>query len=265
MPFCSKCGTSVAESQSFCSSCGEKINGSPEVSSPASSVREESGTLIFLMALFFGGWGIHQFIAGNTKRGLVYLLCATLGACLIVPPLVIFILVLIDLFRIAKGDFYSEDKTIRYVGAGWMKVLAFLWVFAIPFLLILGIVVALAIPKMYGMNDKAMASEVVPVANTFITLQQAYFVETTSIGTWDQIGYVAPGVNSETENFVYSDLNPGLMAMNKKEMGDCPVGNKWMVIPKMVTENGYSDIRFTVIPPGVEACDLLTPNFSLLR
>lgn len=266
MPFCSKCGTSIAETQSFCSSCGEKINGSPEVSSPASSVREESGTLIFLMALFFGCWGIHQFIAGNTKRGLVYLLCATLGACLIVPVLVIFILVLIDLFRIAKGDFYSDDKTIHYQGAVWMKVLAFLWVFAIPLLLILGIVAALAIPKMYGMNDKAMASEVSPVAGTYIKLQEAYYAETGSIGNWEQMGYVAPGENSETENFVYSDLNPGLVAMNKKEMGDCSVGNKWTVIPEVVTtENGNSDIRFTVIPPGVEACDLLTPNFSQLR
>lgn len=215
MPFCSKCGTSIAETQSFCSTCGERVNTSPAAFSPSLSVREESGTLIFLMGLFFGCWGIHQFIAGNTKRGLVYLLCATLGSFLIVPVLVIFILVLIDLFCIAKGDFYSEDKTIHYQGAVWMKVLAFLWVFAIPLFLILGIVAALVIPQMCGMGDKANASEVITAAGSFIKLQQAYFAETTSTGIWDQIGYVAPGQNSETENFIYYDLNPGLTGGEK--------------------------------------------------
>jgi type II secretory pathway pseudopilin PulG len=45
-------------------------------------------------------------------------------------------------------------------------------------IVIIGILAAIAIPKLFGMTAKAKASEVGPAAGTWSKLQQAYVVET---------------------------------------------------------------------------------------
>jgi len=279
MAFCPQCGSTLTEEQKFCPSCGHSLQGAPApvaaaVNPTAGPVvaREENGTAIFLLGLFLGGWGVHQFMARNTSRGLVYLLCSTIGAFLVIPPFVIFILVLIDLFKIAKGDFYSVDRTVHYQGAKWMKILSIVFVVIIPLIFVLGIVAAIAVPKFMGMSAKAKAAEVGPAAGSFSKLMAAYAVETGTLGSWEQIGYVPPGAStavseSQTTNFSYTDLNPGLVATNIVDLGECAAGNKWVAIPEPeVNESGsVVDVKFAFTPPEEEACANLTPNFAAMQ
>ena len=263
MAFCSKCGSTLIDGQQFCSKCGG--NSAPAM------VRDESGTSLFIFGLLFGCWGVHQFVSGNTKRGLVYLLCSTLGAVLVIRPLVIFVLVLIDLFKISKSDFYNPEKTVRYVGAPWMKVIAIIWILFIPALIILGIIAAIAVPKMFGMSAKAKVAEVQPAAGTYVKLVQAFHLETNKLGSWEEIGYVAPGATTsgpsgETANFIYTDLNPGFMATNKNDFNDCPAGNKWTVVPELIlSEGSYSELKINVSVPDESGCAVLTPNFTNIQ
>ncbi|MCI5601851.1 MAG: prepilin-type N-terminal cleavage/methylation domain-containing protein, partial [Hallerella sp.] len=55
---------------------------------------------------------------------------------------------------------------------------------------IIGILAAVAVPKLFGMIAKSKASEVGPAAGTYVKLQDAYISETSdSIGNWKAIGY----------------------------------------------------------------------------
>ena len=63
-----------------------------------------------LLAFFLGNFGIHRFFAGRIKSGIIYLLYSTIGAFLIIPVFVIFVLVIIDfvsaLFKPMDDDGY---------------------------------------------------------------------------------------------------------------------------------------------------------------
>ncbi|MBR2979036.1 MAG: NINE protein [Myxococcaceae bacterium] len=96
--FCFNCGTSIAndvEFSEFCLSCGVALR-------PPRLNGQNKG-VILLVCLFLGGLGIHNFMMGETKRGvarilLTALLCGVGG-----------ILALIDFIRIAL-DSYTVDK-----------------------------------------------------------------------------------------------------------------------------------------------------------
>lgn len=51
-----------------------------------------------LLTFFFGCFGIHRFFAGKFKSGFIYLICSTIGAILVIPAIVIFMLAVIDFF-----------------------------------------------------------------------------------------------------------------------------------------------------------------------
>ncbi len=52
-----------------------------------------------LLAFFLGAFGIHRFFAGRVTSGVIYLLCSTVGAIIIIPPFIIIILVIIDFVK----------------------------------------------------------------------------------------------------------------------------------------------------------------------
>jgi prepilin-type N-terminal cleavage/methylation domain-containing protein len=77
-------------------------------------------------------------------------------------------------------------------------------------IVIIGILAAIAIPKLFGMSAKAKAQEVGPAAGTWTKLQLAYKMETGKWGDPEQISYKLPGQpksggtnQSETSNFSY--------------------------------------------------------------
>jgi type II secretory pathway pseudopilin PulG len=154
-------------------------------------------------------------------------------------------------------------------------------------IVIIGILAAIAIPKLFGMSAKAKASEVGPAAGTWSKLQQAFLVESNNYGTDLKIAYVKPGATEATESktgtgsFVYeTGPNGGLSgdgstssicptttvcgkkanwtATNPVALGDCKAGVNWQAtldIDKGNPEAGITDPK----------CEALTPQFGNLR
>jgi len=152
-------------------------------------------------------------------------------------------------------------------------------------IVIIGILAAIAIPKLFGMSAKAKASEVGPAAGTWSKLQQAYITETSKMGSAVAIGYTPPGATMSTEsgttsNFSYlvegSDAGGYEASWSAKAEGalnDCKGdGAVWSVIATMGQEANSPDYAFNIggqdYSRGALAsgsCGSLTPNFPKLQ
>ncbi|GBU24179.1 hypothetical protein R83H12_00807 [Fibrobacteria bacterium R8-3-H12] len=137
-------------------------------------------------------------------------------------------------------------------------------------IVIIGILAAIAIPKLFGMSAKAKAQEVGPAVGTWTKLQLAYKMETGDFGAPDKISYKLPGVESEankkstTGNFNYDVAASGKEweAESKFSADNCPEGGKW----KAAFTDGSGDTPEMTITPkapsGTElGCLALTPNY----
>ncbi len=115
-------------------------------------------------------------------------------------------------------------------------------------IVIMGILVAVGVPKLTGAVSKSKATEVAPAATAYIKLQSAYVMERKQIGTWKRIGYEKPkssvfeySKGDITSKKAIADLGDGLVgweATNKVGLGDCPLGKKWTVT---IVNNGADD------------------------
>jgi prepilin-type N-terminal cleavage/methylation domain-containing protein len=145
---------------------------------------------------------------------------------------------------------------------------------------IIGILAAVAVPKLFGMIAKSKASEVGPAAGTYVKMQQAYISEAMAIGNWTIIGYKAPGTGDATTNFTYDGFKTGgengntnalttstvgWQAGNNANLNDCEKGaDNWTVTVK--GEAGDSEATFTseVKNTGKNMCADLTPTFHTI-
>ena len=109
---CLKCGVKAGEGTAYCSSCGSATNPGAEFclncgvalkKAAAGNLNGQDKTVMIIICLFLGGLGIHNFMMGETKKGvfkiIMSFLCGIGG-----------ILALIDLIRIAMGS-YVVDST----------------------------------------------------------------------------------------------------------------------------------------------------------
>lgn len=110
---CIKCGVKAGEGTTFCSNCGNTVAPNADVCMNCGVALKKSGNLngqdkivIILVCLFLGGLGIHNFMMGETKKGvfkIIMSLCCGLGS----------IFALIDLIKIAMGSYeVSTEKLI---------------------------------------------------------------------------------------------------------------------------------------------------------
>lgn len=121
--------------------------------------------------------------------------------------------------------------------------------------IIMGVLVAIGVPKIFGLVAKAKASEIQPAAGSYIHLQEAHVTNKNTLGNWNDIGYKAPGDgNGESKNFCYSqgtltasmDIASneegviGWGATNKNPLKDC-LANSWWSI----TANGTAKESIT--------------------
>jgi len=142
-------------------------------------------------------------------------------------------------------------------------------------IVIIGILAAIAIPKLFGMSAKAKAQEVPGAAGTWVKMQAAYIMEKSALGGNKEIGYRFPGETTDTyppswENngFVYqvnlesndskteTSAIASWTATNKTDLNDCKSGGNWKV---SMTFNAAAsaDVQGD--------CKALTPNFNNLR
>ena len=137
-----------------------------------------------------------------------------------------------------------------------MKKQGFTLIELMVVIVIMGILAAVAVPKLFAMIAKSKASEVGPAAGTYVHLQDTYFAEKGDTGTGDEISYKAPPTNV----FAYNVATKGTFtATAQQPLDECASGSTWSVVgtpgSKTVT---YSSTVST------DACKALTPNFTLI-
>ena len=169
-----------------------------------------------------------------------------------------------------------------------MKKQGFTLIELMVVIVIMGILAAVAVPKLFGMIAKSKASEVGPAAGTYVKLQQAYISESVAIGNWQIIGYKGPGTEdsqgtatggakSHTTNFEYTDAADGYTgntvalssgkigwsAKNLAQLNDCPVDVNWTVNTTAASGSaGEATFTAAIKQANLATCTALTPNFD---
>jgi type IV pilus assembly protein PilA len=121
-------------------------------------------------------------------------------------------------------------------------------------IVIIGILSALAIPKMFGVSAKAKAAEAPGVIANFETLTSAYAQETGAAGTMAQIGFQNP----TSKWFTYaSAANGTLTGTVNQTFGGCTAGATavWQTVYAVATD------AFAHTAPTAATCSAYTPNF----
>lgn len=150
-----------------------------------------------------------------------------------------------------------------------MKKLGFSLIELMVVIVIMGILAAVAVPKLFGMIDKAKASELGLAAGTYIKMQDTYIHEQHKGGSWQAIGYKSPAGNvsgkASTTTFEY-DADQGTYnwtASNIVSLNSCVQGKKWFV--NFLFEQSPDHAQYWVSSDDVQNCiSSLVPNFSNL-
>lgn len=120
--FCRNCGNQLPDGSTVCYQCGaSQLEGQQQATpqqgyAPQGYVQQppqnyvnpamcKSKLVAILLALFLGGWGVHDFYLGYTTNGVIKIIL-----CIFTLGLASGIWALIDLIRIAIG---SIDKDAR--------------------------------------------------------------------------------------------------------------------------------------------------------
>lgn len=146
-------------------------------------------------------------------------------------------------------------------------------------IVIMGILSAIAVPKLFGQIAKAKASELLPSAGSYIHLQSTYNVEYEGkIGSWKTIGYsMKSNTNIKySENGTEGGVAPAIyttdegetaawMAENKVPFNDCAENSVWQIDVVKSPSNELNVVYDVKITGGAgSACAVLTNNFASL-
>lgn len=111
---CLNCGVKTGDGKSFCANCGGAVNEGQEVcmncgvalkkQAAAGDLGGKDKIVVALLAFFLGGWGVHNFYLGETKKGIIKLV--TTFCCLGIGG----ILALIDFIKILMDKYVVDPE-----------------------------------------------------------------------------------------------------------------------------------------------------------
>lgn len=102
---CLKCGVKTGEGNAYCANCGSAVNPNAEVclncgvstkKSIAGDLGGKDKIVIALVCFFLGGLGIHNFMMGETKKGIFRIVMSLICGLGSIFALIDFIKILMD-------------------------------------------------------------------------------------------------------------------------------------------------------------------------
>lgn len=100
--FCRNCGAELQENQNVCSQCGANQTEN-NASAPKDQIGGHDKILIILLCFFLGGFGVHNFVMGETKKGVTRIILSAI--CGIGG-----IIALIDFIKLLVGSYVVDPE-----------------------------------------------------------------------------------------------------------------------------------------------------------
>lgn len=123
-------------------------------------------------------------------------------------------------------------------------------------IVIMGILAAVAVPKLFAMIAKSKAAEVGPVAGSYLHRQDVYIAEKLEIGDFDAIGFDIPPSAVFTYSETYTTNTKEIWtATPKAGLSECS-SSTWTVTSEMKSSRGKH--------VAATSCTSLTPNFTAI-
>ena len=117
--YCGNCGAEVQPGQAVCTKCGCVVNEAQRQANAArakadSELAGQDKTVLILVAVFLGGLGIHNFMMGETKKGVFKLVMTLVGGWICGAGLIVsLVFTIIDIVKIASGTYIVDpDKLV---------------------------------------------------------------------------------------------------------------------------------------------------------